>query len=126
MIPMNFALVDSNSKVANIIVADQEFADSIKPDWLAVVDLEAFPGTNIGDNWDGTKFTPQPPDYDLQWKIVRAMRDQKLQESDWTRLDDVPFSDSQREAWALYRQQLRDITQQDNPFAITWPTPPSA
>ena len=125
MTSMNFALVDSNSKVANIIVADQDFADSIKPDWLAVVDLEAFPGTNIDDNWDGTKFTPQPPDYDFQWKIVRAMRNQKLQESDWTQLADVPLTPELRAEWVTYRQDLRDVTNQPDPFNIVWPTAPT-
>lgn len=124
VIAMNFALVDSDSKVANIIVADQQFADSIKPDWFAVVDLTNFPTVNIGDSWDGTKFTPQPPDYDRQWKIIRAMRDQKLQESDWTQLPDVPLTAEQRAEWVTYRQALRDVTNQPDPFNITWPVAP--
>lgn len=121
---MNFALIDSTSKVVNIIVADQQFADSITPDWLAVIDLDGFSGVNIGDTWDGTQFIPQAPDYDLQWKMIRAMRDQKLQESDWTQLPDVPFTAEQRAEWATYRQALRDVTAQPDPFTITWPEPP--
>ena len=125
MIAMNFALVDSNSKVANIIVADQDFADSIKPDWLDVIDLTKFPDASIGDIWNGTEFTPEPPDYDLQWKITRAMRDQKLQESDWTQLPDVPLTAKKRAEWVTYRQALRDVTNQPDPFDITWPTEPA-
>ena len=121
---MKFALVNSDSKLENIIEADQQFADSIKDDWLAVVDLESFPDARIGDIWDGSTFTPAPPDYDLQWKIVRVMRDQKLQESDWTQLPDVPLTPEKRDEWVIYRQDLRNVTQQPDPFNIVWPTQP--
>lgn len=121
---MKFALVNSSSKVANIILADQQFADSIKSDWFAVVDLALFPGTQIGDSWDGDKFTPQPPDYDLQWKLIRGLRDQKLQDCDWTQLPDVPLSAELRAEWVAYRQELRDVTNQPDPFHIIWPVPP--
>ena len=37
--------------------------------------------------------------------------------------DDVPLTT--KEKWRDYRQQLRDITKQADPFKITWPTEPS-
>lgn len=50
-------------------------------------------------------------------------RNYLLQSSDWTQLPDVPLSD--KEAWAEYRQQLRDLTSQpDFPNVIIWPIPP--
>ena len=58
-----------------------------------------------------------------QWGSVRNERDMYLQESDWTQLSDVSSVD--KTAWATYRQQLRDITTQADPFNITWPTKPS-
>ena len=55
---------------------------------------------------------------------VRAKRDQLLQESDWTQLPDAPSSDAQ--AWAAYRQALRDITSQPGfPYNVTWPKEPA-
>jgi hypothetical protein len=43
--------------------------------------------------------------------------------SDWTQLPDAP---ADKEAWANYRQHLRDITEQpDFPIKIDWGTPPS-
>jgi len=42
--------------------------------------------------------------------------------SDWTQMPDVLFSN--KEAWASYRQALRDITLQTDPFAIVWPVAP--
>lgn len=46
-----------------------------------------------------------------------------LKETDWTQLPDVPLAT--KTAWATYRQQLRDITDQPNyPFEIEWPESP--
>ena len=59
-----------------------------------------------------------------QWVAVRAERDDKLESCDWTILPDVPMSDSKRTEWEVYRQALRDVTDQPDPFNITWPTPP--
>ena len=55
---------------------------------------------------------------DTQWQVVRTQRNQILKDSDWTQLSDSPVD---KAAWALYRQALRDITQQPDPFNITWP-----
>lgn len=54
---------------------------------------------------------------------VRAIRDQKLSDSDWTQLSDSPRD---KVVWANYRQQLRDLPSQPGfPFTIDWPTPPN-
>jgi hypothetical protein len=58
---------------------------------------------------------------DDQWAAVRAERNEKLAACDWTQLPDAPVD---KAAWATYRQQLRDITLQSDPFNIVWPTPP--
>lgn len=58
------------------------------------------------------------------WSAVRTERDRRLQETDWTQLPDVPLET--KEAWAVYRQVLRDITEQPDPFNIQWPVPPGA
>jgi hypothetical protein len=53
-----------------------------------------------------------------QWQVVRNQRNQMLKDTDWTQVADSPVD---KTAWALYRQALRDITQQPDPFNITWP-----
>lgn len=61
----------------------------------------------------------------LPLEELRKVRDKKLLESDWTRLDDCGLSDSVKSSWATYRQALRDIT--DNATSlddVTWPTKP--
>jgi len=46
--------------------------------------------------------------------------------SDWTQLPDSPLTTEQREEWAIYRQALRDITDQPGyPLDITWPIAPT-
>ena len=62
--------------------------------------------------------------HQTQWPVVRAERDAKLAASDWTQLPDVPLAT--KEAWAVYRQALRDVTLQSDPFAIDWPVAPGA
>ena len=60
-----------------------------------------------------------------QWIIVRGDRNKKLLNCDWTQLGDVPLTAEQVQQWQTYRQALRDITTQSDPFNITWPTPPA-
>lgn len=59
---------------------------------------------------------------DEAWSTVRFERARRLLASDWTQLPDVPLST--KEVWAAYRQALRDITEQLDPFNIVWPTAP--
>jgi hypothetical protein len=55
-----------------------------------------------------------PDEYLLE--RMRLHRDRLLKESDWTQLPDAPVD---REAWATYRQALRD-------FPATWTAGPEA
>jgi hypothetical protein len=57
-----------------------------------------------------------------QWEEIRVLRNQLLTECDWTQLADV--SSETKKAWIVYRQALRNITAQTNPFSIEWPTKP--
>jgi hypothetical protein len=57
-----------------------------------------------------------------QWNVIRAERNKLLAASDWTQL---PDASADAPAWATYRQALRDITTEANPFTIVWPQGPS-
>ena len=53
---------------------------------------------------------------------VRADRNNRLAECDWTQVADAPVD---KTIWASYRQQLRDITTQAGfPWNIDWPQKP--
>lgn len=56
-----------------------------------------------------------------QWANVRSERNAKLAACDWTQLPDAPVDHA---VWAEYRQALRDITNQTDPFNIMWPQEP--
>ena len=55
---------------------------------------------------------------------VSEKRKRLLNASDWTQLPDVSITTKQ--AWAQYRQALRDITSQEGyPFNVIWPQNPN-
>lgn len=56
-----------------------------------------------------------------KWESVRSIRNERLAACDWTQLPDAPVDAA---VWAVYRQALRDITEQVDPFNITWPKEP--
>jgi hypothetical protein len=59
---------------------------------------------------------------DEQGQRVRDTRNKRLADCDWTQLPDAPVDAT---VWAVYRQQLRDITDQPGfPWTITWPEEP--
>lgn len=63
----------------------------------------------------------------ISWEDIRRKRNSLLSESDWTQIPDTPLDDDTREAWRLYRQELRDITMKFKlPEKVVWPVAPSA
>ena len=60
-----------------------------------------------------------------QWAKIRSQRNSLLQSCDWTQLPDVPFVEQARQEWATYRQALRDVTNQTDPYNIVWPVTPN-
>lgn len=62
---------------------------------------------------------------ELRWDAVRYKRNILLNNSDWTQLLDSPLSSEAKIAWTTYRQQLREIPQQEvEPENVVWPTQP--
>jgi len=68
-------------------------------------------------------FINPDPDYQTPEQVLNLVIENLLYESDWTQLPDAPVD---RQAWAAYRQQLRDFpaTWTPGPTA-TFPTPPT-
>lgn len=60
-----------------------------------------------------------------QLHAIRRKRNVLLVDSDWTQLPDSPLDTDARNAWADYRQSLRDITENVDPFSIVFPDEPS-
>jgi len=75
----------------------------VNEEWAVTYSVENLPENIASDN-------------------VRNKRNELLSECDWTQLPDAPVD---KEAWAAYRQQLRDISEQpDFPYQVNWPTKP--
>ncbi|MBW1656769.1 tail fiber assembly protein [Flavobacterium quisquiliarum] len=55
---------------------------------------------------------------------IRATRNTLLIESDWTQMEDSPLTETKKLEWKNYRQELRDLTETDNPEFIVWPSKP--
>ena len=89
----------------------------------AVVALPPKPNQYCIFDYD-TKQWVDPRTPETQWPIVRSERNQKLQACDWTQLADIAAET--KALWEPYRQALRDVTNQPDPFNIVWPTPPTA
>jgi hypothetical protein len=63
--------------------------------------------------------------YNTTAKPIIEKRDGLLYASDWTQIPNNPLTTEQQQAWAAYRQELRDITNQpDYPWSVTFPKPP--
>jgi len=60
---------------------------------------------------------------DSKARNVREQRNEKLSNTDWTQLAD---NTADTNAWAVYRQALRDVPAQAGfPNEVTWPTEPT-
>lgn len=120
---MKYARIQ-NDIVAEIIETDGDIAEMYHPD-IQIVPC-SDPAVTEGYTYDGSKFhEPAPTDPAVYWTALRANRDALLNACDWTMMPDAPLSDSQKNAWKDYRQQLRSLpgntTEPANP---AWPTAP--
>jgi hypothetical protein len=75
-------------------------------------------------NWEQTAASETEINQRIEnkWEEIREIRNELLKECDWTQLSDV--SSEIKSNWISYRQELRDITNQSNPFNIVWPVKP--
>lgn len=116
------AKVDGGTVTAVLVLADGPKGDEAL-DLLDLVEQDGVrPG--IGWSWDGSVFAP-PPLPPKTWDDIRAERDHLLVESDWTQMPDSPLNGEQKNAWADYRQELRDLPQSfATPDEVVWPAAP--
>ena len=58
-------------------------------------------------------------------EVIRRKRNNLLANSDWTQLSDSPLDEDTRSAWATYRQNLRDLTDNiDENGEVDYPVAP--
>jgi len=84
---------------------DDEFVN-VNGAWILPYKLEALP-------------------LDQAERNIRSRRDDLLQETDWIVIKSYERGQNIPAEWELYRQALRDITEQAGfPYEVTWPTKP--
>lgn len=72
-----------------------------------------------------THSAPQPITDQQLAEQARHRRDRLLLESDWTDLPHARLSESEKQAWAKYRDDLFNVPQQPEfPKTIVWPVKP--
>lgn len=136
MIQVTYYQVSDGRIVSRSTLRNEQEVEQNKPDGCEYVigdysqDLVWFPNGQM-------QTIPPKPDifYDFdyttgQWvaddasamQDLRAKRNLRLAACDWTQVPDAPV-DSQ--AWAVYRQKLRDLPDNtEDPRYPVWPTPP--
>lgn len=104
----------ANGNLSALIVANREAA-SVSPARYMVSNGEVVP-----------RPTGEVESLELAeaWRQVRAQRDALLAQTDWIVAKSVEAGAPVPQAWATYRQALRDVTQQTLP--VTWPTAPTS
>ena len=70
----------------------------------------------------GTDEYPRVPTTDEKWEAIRTVRNELIEQTDWTQLMDSPLSEEQKLSYILYRDKLRDIPQDfENPEDVVFP-----
>lgn len=96
--------------------------NALIPNDPANIDWQAY------QEWLAAGNTPNPVPESVLAGEVRAQRDSLLIASDNRALADrwAAMTTQQQQAWATYRQQLRDVPEQPGfPENVTWPVAPS-
>jgi hypothetical protein len=124
ILPQEIILSDGKSRTDSSTFTEEEIIDAgfsgpyEKPQFNE--DIETLEWNSELKDW-----VIEPISEEFFWEVLRKERDLKLKESDWTQLLDSPLSESLRNSWANYRQELRDLPQNtSNPATTILPTQP--
>lgn len=89
-----------------------------KPEKLPPQPTEFHVFNYISNRWD------DPRTATTEWPLVRTKRDTLLSDTDWIVTKATEKGTTVPALWKTYRQALRDIPLQADPFNLVWPTLP--
>lgn len=120
---MKFARVDNDGWLVGLLESDEPDQGLVAVDWDAWPQPPS-PGRRmrvVAGAWQW-----QDPRTLLQaWTEIRAEREALFAPGDKIALRAFSRGEPMPQVWSAYQQQLRDVTQQSDPFNIIWPTPPN-
>lgn len=88
-----------------LLPADSTFKEPLQP-------KEGFNVVFNGENWEYDEIpAPPEPTEDEKKKMVRDVRNSYLLDTDFTQLEDSPFTEQEKQKYRYYRQYLRDYTE---------------
>lgn len=94
-------------------------------DWVVDGLVVPLPNKPAGDYVFDYTAKEWVPDLERASYDAITKRNKLLYESDWTQIPNAPLTPEQVEQWAVYRQALRDVPQQEGfPMNIVWPVAP--
>lgn len=98
-------IIDDGKKLVSVVVSENPDVSYFESRGFTLEEVEqAYNGS-----WYLAGYAPAKPEEVLA-EEKRADRDRLLQDSDIRMLPDFPISAEEKELWLLYRQYLRDIT----------------
>tara|TARA_B100000212_G_scaffold292296_1_gene234258 strand:- start:14 stop:451 length:438 start_codon:yes stop_codon:yes gene_type:complete len=106
----------------NVVELVQTLTYTTPTQKLSTVDAYVEGGKAYNVRVENTTADEQTALTNEKWIAIRLERDRRLQITDWRASSDLTLSDD----WKTYRQALRDVPTQSDPFNITWPTEPSS
>lgn len=121
VLPFGFAVYEF-AQIPEVNPADFKIVEEGAPQWTN----DELRGDFITQVWLVRDMTQdeRATAIEKQWETIRLQRNRKLMLCDWTQLSDTPLPEEEKAAWANYRQALRDVTTQSDPFTIIWPEEP--
>ena len=105
----------------NVVELVQTLSYTTPTQKLTTVDAYVDSGKAYTVKVESTTTDEQTELTNKKWIEIREIRNQILKETDWRASSDLTLSD----AWRNYRQALRDVPTQSDPYNIAWPTEPS-
>lgn len=130
---MPFAIVTAEGEIKQVIESNEpgqhlEPGERIVRHDPPMVDTNVFivsPRTPVAPDAAEVNFIIKSHSDGEHWLDPRTERNRLLAQSDWTQGTDSPLSEAGKAAWKVYRQELRDISEQPGfPKEVNWPISP--
>ncbi len=123
-LPERIRLSDGRTRTDSSTFTNEEITDA---GFTGPYEIPEFNPDIETQHWDSElgNWVTTPIPNEVFWQNLRGQRNYRLATSDWSQLPDAPLTNEEKTAWALYRQELRDLpANTEDPKEVTWPPQP--